>query len=237
MLSGWCSSLERWDEVARLAADHRRVLRFDWRGHGGSDPAGGDFGVDEMVEDAIAVIDASGAADVVPCAASHAGWVAIALRRRLRDRVPKLVHADWMLVEPSKPYMDVIRRLKGPEWPEARDLLFTIWAAGVGTPEIRRVLDVMAEQDGDMWQRSGREIEAAYLENGSPLAAFAMLDPPVPALHVYGQPQDAAYLDAQQTFAATHDWFRVRKIDAVTHFSMVERPREVAGTIEEFVAP
>jgi pimeloyl-ACP methyl ester carboxylesterase len=235
-LTGWCSSKERWEKVAEIAGRRRRVLSFDWRGHGGSDPSRDDFGVEEMVEDALAVIEASGVETVIPCAASHSGWVAIELRRRLGKRVPRLFHADWMLAVPSARYMEVIRQLDSEEWPEARDTLFTIWAAGVDTPEIRRVLEVMERHGEDMWRRSGREIEASYVRGGSPLEAFAALDPPVPVLHVYGQPQDPEYLELQRRFAAEHDWFSFRKLDATTHFAMIEAAAEVADAAEEFVA-
>jgi hypothetical protein len=235
-LTGWCSSRERWAEVARRCAAHRRVLNSEWRGHGDSGPAAADFGTAELVEDALAVVEASGAESVVPCAASHAGWVAIELRRRLGPRVPKLVHADWMLVEPSDRYLAVIEQLNSPEWPEARQTLFTIWAAGVETPPIERALAVMEEHEGEMWMRSGREIGAAYARDGSPLRAFARLDPPPEVLHLYGQPHDPAYLEAQQEFARAHPWFRVRHLDARTHFSMIESAADVADAIEAFVA-
>jgi pimeloyl-ACP methyl ester carboxylesterase len=235
-LTGWCSSRQRWEKVVDLAAARRRVLSFDWRGHGGSDSAPSDFGVDEMVEDALAVVEASGAETFVPCAASHSGWVAIELRRRLGERVPRLVHADWMLAVPSDRYMEVIRQLDSDEWPEARDTLFRIWAAGVDTPEIRRVLGVMAEHGEEMWRRSGREIGASYARGGSPFEAFAALDPQVPVLHVYGQPYDPEYLELQRRFAAEHDWFSVLKLDATTHFAMIEAAPEVADAIESFVS-
>lgn len=234
-LTGWCSSRERWQKVFDVCSERRRVLSFDWRGHGGSDPAPGDFGVAEMVEDALAVLGASGVETFVPCAASHSGWVALELRRRLPERVLGLVHVDWMVGVPSARYMDVIRQLKADEWEEARDTLFTIWAAGVETPEIERVLAVMARHGEEMWQRSGREIEASYLANESPFEAFSRLDPPAPVLHVYGQPQDPEYLELQRRFAAEHEWFSVSKLDARTHFAMVETSREVAAAIEEFV--
>jgi hypothetical protein len=41
------------------------------------------------------VIEASQAQHVVPVALSHAGWVAIELRRRLGALIPKLVLLDW----------------------------------------------------------------------------------------------------------------------------------------------
>ena len=235
-LTGWCSSLERWQRVAELAAARRRVVSFDWRGHGSSDTDPNDFGVAEQVEDALAVVEAAGLDTFVPCAASHSGWVAIELRRRLGDRVPALVHADWMLVEPSERYMEVIRQLDSDEWATARDTLFAIWAAGVDTPEIRAPIAVMNEHGDAMWRRSGREIGASYAEHGSPLETFQRFGPPVPVLHVYGQPPDPAYLELQERFAAEHDWFSVVKVDATTHFAMIERPEEVADAIESFVA-
>jgi pimeloyl-ACP methyl ester carboxylesterase len=235
-LTGWCSSKERWDKVAEIESVRRRVLSFDWRGHGGSDDSPGDFGVEEMVEDALAVVEASGVETFVPCAASHSGWVALELRRRLGEQVTRLFHADWMLAVPSERYMEVIRQLDSDEWPQARDTLFTIWAAGVDTPEIRRVLGVMNEHGEEMWRRSGREIGASYARGGSPFEAFSALEPSVRVRHVYGQPQDPAYFELQRGYAAEHDWFSVEKLDATTHFAMIEAAPEVADAIEGFVA-
>jgi len=238
-LTGWCSSKQRYEHLVPLLARNRRTIAFDWRGHGASQHDVGDFGVAEMVEDALAVISTTGIDRVVPVAASHAGWVAIELRRRLGpERVPKVVHMDWMVVEPSERYMEVIRMLQSPEtWPQARDTLFTIWRAGVETPEIDSVIEAMNEHGADMWMRSGREIEAAYARgDGSPLAAWARLEPePTQVLHVYGQPRDEAYLEAQLDFASDHPWFAAQQVPAVTHFAMVETAPEAAGAIEAFI--
>jgi pimeloyl-ACP methyl ester carboxylesterase len=236
LLTGWCSSRGRYEHLVPLLAQDRRVLAFDWRGHGDSERDVGDFGQAEMVEDALGVIEAAGVDRVVPVAASHSGWVAIELRRRLgAERVPKLVHMDWMVVEPSERYMAVITQLQSDDtWAQARDTLFTIWQAGTDRPEIRRVIDVMQQQDKEMWMRSGREIEAAYARGTSPLKTYER--EPAPALHLYGQPQDPAYLEVQERFAAEHPWFSVQTVPAQTHFAMVETPREAAAAIEAFVA-
>jgi len=79
-------------------------------------------------------------------------------------------------------------------------------------------------------------LKAAYAEAGSPLRALATLDPPVPVLHLYAQPDDPGYLAAQQSFAGAHPWFRVEKLQARSHFPMFEVPEAVAAAIEEFVA-
>lgn len=237
LLTGWCSSRERWAKAAPLLAAHRRVVSFEWRGHGESRPAAGDFGTAEMVQDAMSVIDAAGLGTVIPCSASHSGWVAIELRRRLGDRVPAIVHLDWMVLEPSSAYMDLLSELQAPDrWPHARDTLFDIWRAGDESEPIDAAIDVMRRQGAEMWMRSGREIEASYRLAGSPLRALSAL-PTVPnVMHLYGQPATAEYLEAQRQFAADHDWYSVRRLDARTHFSMIEAPSEVASEIERVAA-
>jgi pimeloyl-ACP methyl ester carboxylesterase len=237
LLTGWCSSKERWSETARLLAARHRVLSSEWRGHGASAREVGDFGLEEMIADALAVADAAGAERFMPCAASHAGFVAIELRRRYPERVPMLVHVDWYVIPPPPPYQAVLRQLTSPEeWPAARDRLCEIWRAGRDRPAIDEALAVMRAQPGDMWMRSGREILAGYARVGSPTDAWAALDPPAPVLHAYGQPADPAFLEAQEAFATAHGWFSVRRLSSVSHFAMAEVPDELAETIEAFVA-
>jgi len=236
MLTGWCSSKERWSAVARICSAKRRVLSTEWRGHGDSDRGSGDFGLEEMIADALACADAAGVEQFVPCAASHSGFVAIELRRRHPERVPMLVHVDWYVVPPPPPYRAVLAMLtSSDDWPAARDKLFEIWRAGVERPEIDAAFEVMNRQGADMWMRSGREIMAGYDRVGSPMDAWTALDPPVPVMHAYGQPPAPEFLDVQREFAESHPWFTVRKLPGVTHFAMIETPELLAETIEEFV--
>jgi pimeloyl-ACP methyl ester carboxylesterase len=94
-LTGWCVHRTIFVPLAeRLSAQHR-VLAMDWRGHGNSQPSDHDFGYAEMLADALCVIQASGAQSVIPIAQAHGGWVAIELRRRLEQRVPKMVSISW----------------------------------------------------------------------------------------------------------------------------------------------
>ena len=90
-LPGWCVHHTIFVPLAeRLSAQHR-VLAMDWRGHGKSQASDQDFGYAEMLADVLSVIQASGAQSVIPIAQAHGGWVAIELRRRLDQRVPKMV--------------------------------------------------------------------------------------------------------------------------------------------------
>jgi pimeloyl-ACP methyl ester carboxylesterase len=235
-LTGWCSSRARWADVAALCSAQHRILNLDWRGHGDSDPAAGDFGVDDLVDDALRLLDARGVDSFVLCSASHAGWVAIELRRRVPERVTRIVHLDWMVAEPSAAYMRLLEQLQSSEdWPRARDVLFEIWRGGVDLPAIEDAIAVMAAQSGDMWIRSGRVIESSYRRHGTPLAALAALDSPPRVLHVYGQPHSPEYLEHQRQAAAEHRWFSVERLGVRSHFSMIEAPDAVAAAIERFV--
>ena len=83
--------------VERLSADHR-MLVMDLRGHGKSQASDMDFGFAEMAGDAIAVIEDSGAHSVIPYAQGQLPWVAVEVRRRLGERVPKMVASSWPVI-------------------------------------------------------------------------------------------------------------------------------------------
>jgi pimeloyl-ACP methyl ester carboxylesterase len=79
----------------------------------------------DLADDALAVIEASQADRVVLVAMSHAGWVAIELRRRLGARIPKLVLLDWIVLEAPPPFLTVLQALQDPaEWQQTREQLF-----------------------------------------------------------------------------------------------------------------
>lgn len=237
-LPGWCAGRAAFDELASRLASGHRVLTMDWRGHGGSSSPASDFGASELVDDALAVIAASGARRVVPVATAHAGWVAIDLRRRLGDRIAKLVLVDWIVTDPPPPFLGALAAMQDPAKAlQVRDQLFAMWTQGVQHPGVLRyVREDMGAYPAAMWSRAGREIAAGYAREGSPLQALGALEPPMPVLHLYAQPADPAYLAAQVAFAAEHPWFTVCKLDARSHFPTIEVPEQVQSPIEAFVA-
>jgi len=237
-LHGWCANRTVFRPLVERRGTHRRTLALDFRGHGQSTTPANDFGFDGLVEDALAVIEASDAERVVPIALAHAGWAAIELRRRLGARIPKLVLLEWIILEAPAPFLATLEAFQDPQrWEEAREQLLARWLHGVdNVEEIRFVREVMGAHGYAMWARAGREIGAAYAQAGSPLRELARLDPPVPTLHLYATPPDPAYLAAQQAFAGDHPWFSVHKLSTHGHFPMFEMPDEMAATIERFVA-
>jgi len=236
---GWCANRSVFRDLAPACAAQRRVLALDWRGHGESGAAAGDFGDDGLVEDALAVIEASEVQQVVPVALAHSGWVAIKLRQRLADKISRVVLLEWLIVEAPPPFLEALEGMQSPDrWRPTVERVFDSWVHGVDDPRlVHFVREEMGAYGFEMWARAGREIRTAYAHWGNPLHALSSLDPPLQVLHLYAQPGDPAFLAAQQSFAATYPWFHVRKlVRASSHFPMFEVPQEIASAIEEFVA-
>jgi pimeloyl-ACP methyl ester carboxylesterase len=240
-LPGWCVHHTMFAPTAeRLRARHR-VLAMDWRGHGDSPAPDRDFGYAEMVADALAVIDASGARSVIPIAQAHGGWVAIELHRRLGARVPRLVFTSWNPIltggNPlARPFLAAMEALQDRgRWRETVEQVLTMWLSGAPAAVASQIRAEMGSHGFEDWARAGREILATYAREGDPLQALGRLSPPVPALHVYAQPRTPEYFAAQEAFARDHPWFAVRRLDAVSHFPTLEVPDEAAAAIEGFV--
>lgn len=100
LMPAWCMSRSIYRHLMPLLSANRRTLALDWRGHGESETPADDFGSEQLVDDAIAVIEASGVQQVIPVSSSHAGWVALEIKKRLGDKVPKIVALDWLVFPP-----------------------------------------------------------------------------------------------------------------------------------------
>jgi pimeloyl-ACP methyl ester carboxylesterase len=224
----------------RLSADHR-VLAMDWRGHGNSQESDQDFGFAEMLADILAVIQASDAQSVIPIAQAHGGWLAIELRRRLGEQVPKMVATSWNPIFTSgnplaTRFLGAMQAVQDEaRWRETAEQLFTLWLSGAPASVDTQIRDDMGSYGFEGWARAGREVLDVYAREGDPLQALSELSPPVPMLHVYAQPPAPEYLSTQESFAREHPWFAVRRLEAVSHFPTLEVPNETASVIREFI--
>lgn len=235
-LPGWCGPRALFDPLLSRVEGTQRAIAVDWRGHGDSKPADGDFGTAELADDAMAVIDHANITSVVPVAAAHAGWVALELRRRLGpDRVPRLVFLDWMVLGAPRPFLDALVGMATPTTTRAVvEQVTAMWVGGLDIPALSAYVASMAAMPDDMWARGAREIARAFSQYGAPLNAVDALDPPPPTLHLYAQPTDPAFLEAQRRYAASHPWFTVEHLDASSHFPIFETPDAIAEQVRAF---
>lgn len=70
-----------------------RVIRMDMRGHGLSDVPAGEYTLDQIAADAVAVLDAAGVESAAICGLSLGGMAAVTLTLNARERVSSLILA------------------------------------------------------------------------------------------------------------------------------------------------
>ncbi len=236
-LPGWGVNRGFFAPLAEQLASRNRVLSLDWRSHGDSGRPTGDFGHEQLADDALAVVEAAGADAVIPIAQAHGAWVALELRRRLGARVPAIVAVSWLVLEPPAPFLGVLQALQDEaRWQQARDQLFSMWTSGAPANVAQRVRREMGAYGFEIWSRAGRCIADAYARYESPLRALAALTQPPRFLHLFSQPKAPEFLAAQESFAREHPWFAVHRLDAVSHFPPLEVPDVTALEIERFAA-
>jgi pimeloyl-ACP methyl ester carboxylesterase/DNA-binding SARP family transcriptional activator len=133
---GWFSHVEvGWEErryrtfLQRLAR-RCRVLVFDKRGVGMSDPAPADISLDDRADDVLAVMDAAGSERAVVFGVSEGGPMGVSLAARRPDRVAGLVlYASFgrLMAAPDYPWGWT------PEFLRAyQDALEQVWTTGRG---------------------------------------------------------------------------------------------------------
>jgi pimeloyl-ACP methyl ester carboxylesterase len=83
-----------WGPQLEPLAKHYRVLNLDLRGHGKSSQVTGSFGLYDLVEDVLAVLDREGIARAVWAGLSIGGMVALRAALIAKDRVSGLILLD-----------------------------------------------------------------------------------------------------------------------------------------------
>jgi 3-oxoadipate enol-lactonase/4-carboxymuconolactone decarboxylase len=83
-----------WDAQASALSSRFRVLRYDTRGHGASAVAAGDYRIEQLATDALALADALGIRTFAFCGLSLGGMVGQWLGAHAADRVTGLILAN-----------------------------------------------------------------------------------------------------------------------------------------------
>lgn len=104
LLNSLGADLSLWDRAVPWLLPHFRVLRMDLRGHGASDVPPGDYRLQDLADDAQAVLDASATQQAAVCGIDLGGAVALTLALRAPARVRAVIcacssaqmrSADW----------------------------------------------------------------------------------------------------------------------------------------------
>jgi 3-oxoadipate enol-lactonase len=96
------SNLHMWDPQMSALEKGFQVLRYDTRGHGASDVPEDAYSLDQLVADAVALLDALGIRKVDFVGLSMGGMIAQGLALKHADRVDRLVLCDTSAYMPPE---------------------------------------------------------------------------------------------------------------------------------------
>jgi len=88
------TSIAMWDEQAAALKDKFRVLRYDQRGHGGTDAPAGRYSYDTLLADALGLLDALSIEKAHFAGLSMGGATALGLAERHPDRFASVIVCD-----------------------------------------------------------------------------------------------------------------------------------------------
>jgi 3-oxoadipate enol-lactonase len=122
------TTLEMWDAQAAEWSRMYRVIRYDTRGHGGSPVPPGDYTLDDLGRDALAVLDAAGAATARVCGISLGGLTAMWLGVNAPDRVTALVAANTAArIGTVERWNERIAKVRTEGMKAVADMLMSTW--------------------------------------------------------------------------------------------------------------
>lgn len=108
-------NLSMWDALAADLAQHARVVRYDQRGHGGSDASAGPYTMAELADDAARLMDELALGQVVWIGLSMGGMVGQELALRHPAKVRALVLANTTSGYPAEARAGWAQRIAGIE--------------------------------------------------------------------------------------------------------------------------
>ena len=88
------TNLSMWDDQVATLARSFRILRYDQRGHGGTEATAGDYSFDLLVADIMALIDMLGIRRAHFCGLSMGGMTALFLAQRHPQRFDRIIACD-----------------------------------------------------------------------------------------------------------------------------------------------
>lgn len=226
------SDLRIWDGVvARLPG--RPHLRHDLRGHGLSDAPAGPYTIAAMADDLLGLLDAVGVARAVLVGVSVGGQVALRAALARPDRVAALVLCDTAArLGTEQGWNDRIEAVRAEGLPSLAPRLLPRWFG----PAFLRERPDDARGYGHMLARTPQE---GYLATCAALRDEDLrphLDRiRAPALVLGGEHDLSTPLAVVRELAKGLPAGRWGRIDEAGHLPCVERPRDVAAQIHDFL--
>jgi len=225
-----------WDDVAPALAGQYRLLRYDTRGHGGSEVPPGPYTLAQMAEDVVELLDALGMARTHFVGMSMGGLVAMQLALSHPSRVQSLVLCDttacygesrrgmWeeriQIAETAGMTEELIER--------TMEIWFTEAYRSAEKARVDRVRDMLRRTDPRGYVAAIRAI--GFVDLTERLAGIRC-----PTLVVVGADDPGTPPSMAQVLVERIPGARLRILPAARHAAVIERAAEFTRLVSDFV--
>jgi len=231
LLNSLGSTLAMWERQVPALADRFLVIRCDTRGHGESPVPPGPYVIDDLVDDAVALLDNIGIQRAHVAGLSLGGMVALRLAARNADRVDRLAllcssaHAG-----PPETWTERAATVRSKGTGAIADMVVSRWlteAHRASDPQTTEYLrEMIAETPADGYAACCDAIAAMDLRDdlaavtAPTLVVSAADDPSIPPVH-------------QQAIASGISGSRLIELADCAHLATIGQPEAVTDALVE----
>jgi 3-oxoadipate enol-lactonase / 4-carboxymuconolactone decarboxylase len=227
------TNLHVWDaQVAELARG-LRVVRFDLRGHGLTEVAAAPYTIEDLADDALAVLDACGIPVAHVGGVSIGGMIAQAVAARAPARVASLILCDTALaLPPPEMWRARAQTVRAEGMAAVADAVLARWVtpAYLASPGGRGLRSALLRTHPEGYAAAAEVLATADLSASTPQLR-------VPALVIVGELDPSTPVAAAEALRDALPGARLAVIPRAAHIPLVEQPAAVTAAIREFLTP
>jgi len=229
------STLAMWDAQVPALAERFRVVRFDTRGHGRSPVPPGPYGIDDLVDDAVALLDHLGVARASLVGLSLGGMTFLRLAARHPERVDRLaVLCTSALLGPASAWAERAARVRADGPRVVAQAVVARWFTDPFRAEhpavVAQAEDMLAATPTEGYASCCSAIEHADLR--ADLAAIT-----APTLALAGAQDSATPPEHLRAIAAGIPGARLLVVPQAAHLATVEQPAVVSAALLAHLDP
>lgn len=229
------ANLTLWDDTTRHLSERYRILRFDLRGHGGSDAPVGAYTMARLADDAVALMDALDIGQAHVCGVSVGGMIAQTMGVRHADRLLSLTLVDTIHHTPMEAH---------PMWANRIGQAEAHGMAGMVQSTMERWLtQPFRDNHPDVVERISRMLLGTpvqgYVGVAQAIVAFDLVDAigriHCPTLVVTGANDEGAPVSMAQSIAEKIHGAKLEVLPDAAHLSFIEQPERFHAIFDAFL--
>ena len=227
------TDLSMWDEQAAALNEKYRILRYDQRGHGGTEAPSGPYDFNGLIADVAGLYDALDIERAHFCGISMGGVTGLGLAQKYPARVEKLIAADCPAASTPAGAQQwaeriALARSKGME--ALVEVTLTRWFppefVAAGAPILDKVRNMIRSTPLNGFAGCAAALSDFDMKAGLPAMHAPLL--------LIGGSKDAAMAGVRFIHGAVPG-ARLVELEGAGHLSNLERPEEFSRAVAEFL--